>query len=164
MKTIAYSDGRSVPSVIVVWEDHHEERPGFFRAFWAASPDATSGIARHRLLQQRRITPDNPRRRRRGPPVLSRRARLPERQASEGRSLTMRTYRIVRFKFHDGKRAVRGKNNLTLEQAQAHCSDPRTKGKGWFDGYEEEPASVRRHKKFEAACRRQDRGMEPPDD
>ena len=63
------------------------------------------------------------------------------------------TYRIVRF-FADDKypneTIVRG---LTLEQAQAHCSDPessasscmspegveRTQKKGnWFDGYQEE--------------------------
>lgn len=30
-------------SVVVVWEDNHNERSGFYRAFWAASPDATTG-------------------------------------------------------------------------------------------------------------------------
>ncbi len=43
MKTINYSDGRAVPSVIVIWEDLHNECAGFFRAFWASSPDADSG-------------------------------------------------------------------------------------------------------------------------
>jgi len=43
------------------------------------------------------------------------------------------TYKIVRFRQDGGQRVVgRG---LTLEEAQAHCNDPRTKGKGWFDGY-----------------------------
>lgn len=43
MRDIHYSDGRVVPSVIVIWEDNHNERAGFLRAFWAASPDATQG-------------------------------------------------------------------------------------------------------------------------
>jgi hypothetical protein len=49
------------------------------------------------------------------------------------------TYRIVR-RFRDGRppRRVRGKSGLTLAQAQAHCSDPKTRGEGWFDGYEQE--------------------------
>jgi len=61
------------------------------------------------------------------------------------------TYKIVRFYFHSGRRVVQ--RGLTLEQAQAHCSDPetssrtcckahnvrRTREKGpWFDGYSEE--------------------------
>jgi hypothetical protein len=41
---ISYSDGSVVENAVpVVWEDLHEERSGFFRAFWAASPDATTG-------------------------------------------------------------------------------------------------------------------------
>lgn len=43
MKDIHYSDGRTIPSVIVVWEDLHEERAGFYRAFWSDSPDGTLG-------------------------------------------------------------------------------------------------------------------------
>jgi hypothetical protein len=43
VKTIHYSDGRAVPSVIVVWDDLHNERAGFFRAFWSDSPNGTSG-------------------------------------------------------------------------------------------------------------------------
>jgi hypothetical protein len=41
MKTINYSDGRAVPSVIVIWEDLHNA--GYYRAFWASSPDADGG-------------------------------------------------------------------------------------------------------------------------
>jgi len=38
------SDGSIVLDVvIVVWEDLHEERSGFYRAFWYATPDGTSG-------------------------------------------------------------------------------------------------------------------------
>lgn len=43
MRTIHYSDGRAVPSVVVVWEDYHSERSGYFRAFWSSAPDGTSG-------------------------------------------------------------------------------------------------------------------------
>jgi len=60
-------------------------------------------------------------------------------------------YKIVRGYFHGGRRVI--KSGLTLEQAQAHCSDPetssrtcrksagrkRTAARGhWFDGYTEE--------------------------
>lgn len=30
------------------------------------------------------------------------------------------------------------KTGLTLEEAQAHCSDPSTKTDKWFDGYQKE--------------------------
>lgn len=41
---IRYSDGRVVKSPVVqVWEDLHNERSGFFRAFWCADKDASSG-------------------------------------------------------------------------------------------------------------------------
>ena len=33
------------------------------------------------------------------------------------------------------------KRGLTLEQAQAHCNDPKTATKDYFDGYTEEGAS-----------------------
>lgn len=41
---IQYSDGSTVKNaVIVVWEDLNNERPGYYRAFWAATPTATTG-------------------------------------------------------------------------------------------------------------------------
>ena len=44
MCEIHYSDGSTITDpVIQIWEDFHEERAGFYRAFWSASPDTTSG-------------------------------------------------------------------------------------------------------------------------
>ncbi len=41
---VSYSDGSTVPNAVaVVWDDLHNARAGYFRAFWAASPDGTSG-------------------------------------------------------------------------------------------------------------------------
>lgn len=41
---INYSDGSIVRNcVIQIWDDLHSERSGYFRAYWCASPDATSG-------------------------------------------------------------------------------------------------------------------------
>ena len=41
---INYSDGSSVEAAVpVVWEDLHEERSGFYRAFWADGPEGTTG-------------------------------------------------------------------------------------------------------------------------
>lgn len=63
----------------------------------------------------------------------------------------MDTYKIVRMYFRGERKTI--KTGLTLEQAQAHCSDPETSsrtatsGKArrrtaehgpWFDGYEQE--------------------------
>lgn len=42
MQTISYSNGSTVESHIVIWEDLHNERVGYYRAFWA-NPDETSG-------------------------------------------------------------------------------------------------------------------------
>jgi hypothetical protein len=48
----------------------------------------------------------------------------------------METYKIIRFWYNgDYKVIVR---DLTLEEAQAHCSLEETHGDGWFDGYEAE--------------------------
>lgn len=59
----------------------------------------------------------------------------------------METYKIVRFsskiprdpRAHLQTRRRTIRTGLTLEEAQAHCSDPATRGKlrGWdfFDGY-----------------------------
>lgn len=46
------------------------------------------------------------------------------------------TYKIIRFHFKNGNRVI--KRGLTLEEAQAHCNDPKTSGDGWFDGYQKE--------------------------
>ena len=41
---IEYSDGSVVDhAVVVVWNDLHNERAGFFCAFWAATPSARTG-------------------------------------------------------------------------------------------------------------------------
>ena len=53
----------------------------------------------------------------------------------------MATYKIVRNYFNGTPRVI--ERGLTLEEAQAHCNDPKTRGdsgpKGpWFDGYDEE--------------------------
>ncbi len=46
------------------------------------------------------------------------------------------TYRIVRFHQNAPKEII--DTDLTLEEVQAHCSDPDSSGEGWFDGYERE--------------------------
>jgi hypothetical protein len=55
----------------------------------------------------------------------------------------MNTYKILRYRkpsFSPSGRILTRRprviqRGLTLEQAQAHCSRPETKGKDWFDGY-----------------------------
>ena len=56
------------------------------------------------------------------------------------------TYKIIRFYQSPNTRSRLIKKGLTLEQAQAHCSDPNTRGvtriRGiktrYFDGYDKE--------------------------
>ena len=38
-----FDRSRVNPAVIVIWEDLHNERSGYFRAFWSDSPDGTTG-------------------------------------------------------------------------------------------------------------------------
>ena len=45
-----------------------------------------------------------------------------------------RIYRIIRFRQGSKPRTIR--NNVTLSEAQAHCSREDTHGPGWFDGYD----------------------------
>lgn len=41
---ISYSDGRVVKNaVICIWDDLNNPRPGFYRAYWCATPDADTG-------------------------------------------------------------------------------------------------------------------------
>lgn len=49
-----------------------------------------------------------------------------------------KTYKIVRFYRDENTPSRTIKEGLTLEQAQAHCKRPDTRGEGWFDGYTEE--------------------------
>lgn len=46
------------------------------------------------------------------------------------------TYKIIRFRQNGDNEVIR--TGLTLEEAQAHCRDPETRGDGWFDGYDKE--------------------------
>lgn len=43
------------------------------------------------------------------------------------------TYDIVRFRQNGKQRIIR--RGLTLEEAQAHCTNPKTRGEDWFDGF-----------------------------
>ena len=44
-------------------------------------------------------------------------------------------YKIVRFYYGNGSRTIR--KGLTLEEAQRHCNDPKTRKEGvYFDGYD----------------------------
>ena len=46
----------------------------------------------------------------------------------------MMKYKIVRF-FQDDRESKTITTDLTLEEAQEHCNDPKTEGIDWFDGY-----------------------------
>lgn len=44
MKKVSYSDGSVIHNPIIqIWDDNHCERSGFYRAFWCATKDSTSG-------------------------------------------------------------------------------------------------------------------------
>ena len=44
MARISYSNGATVEDAVVqIWDDMHNERLGYFRAFWTDGPDAMSG-------------------------------------------------------------------------------------------------------------------------
>ncbi len=47
-------------------------------------------------------------------------------------------YKIIRFYRDSNKRSRTIKTRLTLEEAQKHCQDPKTRKEGvYFDGYSE---------------------------
>lgn len=48
------------------------------------------------------------------------------------------TYKIVRYHQDKGRRQRVIKRGLTLAEAKKHCSNPKTKGKTWFDGFTKE--------------------------
>jgi len=51
----------------------------------------------------------------------------------------MTTYKIVRFYSEMNKNSRVMHRGLTLEEAQRHCSDPKTRKEGvYFDGYTQE--------------------------
>ena len=54
-----------------------------------------------------------------------------------------RIYRIRRYS-RNGGRARTIHNNVTLTVAQLHCHSPKTKGLGWFDGYDYMPGCAPR--------------------
>jgi len=58
-------------------------------------------------------------------------------------------YKIIRFYKDDNKKSRVIKTGLYLEEARAHCQDPKTEKKGvYFDGYESyEPKESKRRKK-----------------
>lgn len=49
-------------------------------------------------------------------------------------------YKIIRFRFKANNRTI--KKGLSLEEAQAHCNNPKSSGKDWFDGYTEEKSAI----------------------
>lgn len=44
-------------------------------------------------------------------------------------------YDIIRYRFKKPNKII--KQNVSLKEAQEHCSNPQTKGFNWFDGYKE---------------------------
>jgi hypothetical protein len=57
---------------------------------------------------------------------------------------TKTTYKIIRMRADGDHRVIR--RGLTLEEAKAHCSSPKTHGEGWFDGYEFETDQEQRRR------------------
>ena len=48
------------------------------------------------------------------------------------------TYKIVRFHQDKGRKQRVIKRGLTLAEAKKHCSNPKSRGKTWFDGFTKE--------------------------
>jgi len=44
-------------------------------------------------------------------------------------------YKIIRMYKIGDRRPRTIKKGLTLEEAQEHCRNPKTRGKTWFDGF-----------------------------
>ena len=55
-------------------------------------------------------------------------------------------YKIIRFYKDENKSNRTIKRGLTLEEAQKHCNDDKTKGIDWFDGYTDEEQKGRINK------------------
>ena len=47
-------------------------------------------------------------------------------------------YKILRFYLNKSKKPKLITINLTLKEAQEHCEKPKSKGRGWYDGYTEQ--------------------------
>ena len=44
MTDISYSDGRTVRNAVIqIWDDLHNERAGYYRAFWCAGAEESCG-------------------------------------------------------------------------------------------------------------------------
>ena len=56
-------------------------------------------------------------------------------------------YKIVRLYQDRDKRSRTMKKGLTKKEAQAHCRDPKTSGKGWFDSWQRYNAPKKRKRK-----------------
>lgn len=55
-------------------------------------------------------------------------------------------YKIVHFYREDGKSSRTITSGLTLQEAQLHCRDPKTRKDGvWFDGYDMMPLYAKKY-------------------
>lgn len=53
--------------------------------------------------------------------------------------MTVDTYKIIRMYYDPGRKSRVIRTRLSLEEAQAHCQDPKTRKEGvYFDGYDKE--------------------------